>query len=67
MLFYYNLTFLEIITTVVADTISSKWYGAVTVDTKRIYIDGHPNGWIAGLAMVVAHSNIGAAVCCHYN
>jgi len=39
--------------------------GAVTIDTKRIYMAGHSNGCMASLAMAALHSDMVAAVCCH--
>lgn len=37
----------------------------LTIDTDRIYIAGHSNGCITGLAMAALYSDTIAAVCCH--
>jgi len=63
--FYDDLTFLRNIAAVVTDNVSSDSNGAVTIDTKRIYMGGHSNGCTAGLAMAAVHSDMVAAVCCH--
>jgi len=60
-----DLTFLRNIAAVVVDTVAEQSEGAVTIDTKRIYMGGHSNGCTASLAMAAVHSDMVAAVCCH--
>ena len=60
-----DMTFLRNIAAVVVNAVAEKSNGAVTIDTKRIYMGGHSNGCSASLAMAAVHSDMVAAVCCH--
>jgi len=60
-----DMTFLRNVAAVVVDDVAEKSNGAVTIDTKRIYMGGHSNGCTAALSMAAVHSDMVAAVCCH--
>mmetsp|Transcript_12474 Transcript_12474/g.31410 ORF Transcript_12474/g.31410 Transcript_12474/m.31410 type:complete len:465 (+) Transcript_12474:104-1498(+) len=60
-----DMTFLRNIAAVVVTAVAEKSNGAVTIDTKRIYMGGHSNGCSASFVMTAVHSDMVAAVCCH--
>lgn len=60
-----DLTFLRNVAAVAVDAVPERTDGAVTIDTKRIYMGGHSNGCASGLSMAASHSDMVAAVCCH--
>ena len=60
-----DMTFLRNVAAVAVDAVAEQSNGAVTINTKRIYMGGHSNGCSAGLAMAAVHTDMVAAVCCH--